>query len=161
MPTTREILSDPTTSNWMKRALTEALLLDPVDAANEAEVLTLVLSERADNLLKGGEVMTSDKHTPRPWKIEGRSGNPAEGHVIVSNERTIAWTANSYDDATNEEFVSEEDEANANLIAAAPVLLELLQAINDAYVSSDTVRLAGQIGTIRAAIANASPAAGG
>ena len=51
-PTAREILGDPTTSNWMKRALTEALLLDPVDAANEAEVLALVLSERADNLLK-------------------------------------------------------------------------------------------------------------
>jgi predicted short-subunit dehydrogenase-like oxidoreductase (DUF2520 family) len=51
MPTTGEILSDPTASNWIKRALTEALLLDPVDMANEAEVLALLLSDRADNLL--------------------------------------------------------------------------------------------------------------
>jgi hydrogenase maturation factor len=59
MPTVREILDDPTASNWIKRALTEALNLDAVDMANDAEVLALLLSARADNLadnlLKGAK----------------------------------------------------------------------------------------------------------
>ena len=55
MITVQDIMTDPTASNWLKRALGEALLLDPVDAANEAEILALVLSERADSLLKGGK----------------------------------------------------------------------------------------------------------
>jgi|TARA_R110000765_G_scaffold422336_1_gene529322 hypothetical protein len=52
MPTAEQILTDPTASLWLKNALRGALACDVVDAANEAEVLAMVLSERADNLLK-------------------------------------------------------------------------------------------------------------
>lgn len=45
------LLSDPSASFWFKRALSDALQRDPVDAANEAEVLAEVLRERADRLL--------------------------------------------------------------------------------------------------------------
>jgi hypothetical protein len=43
----RKILKEPGTSNWMKLALSTALPRDPVDAANDAELLAIVLSERA------------------------------------------------------------------------------------------------------------------
>lgn len=41
-----EILSAPDASFWLKTALQSALLRDPVDAANDAEVLAAVLADR-------------------------------------------------------------------------------------------------------------------
>ncbi len=40
-----EILNDPSASTWLKVALHSAVLRDPVDAANDAEVLLEVLLE--------------------------------------------------------------------------------------------------------------------
>jgi len=39
-------------SNWLKTALKEALRRDPVDAANDAEVLFTVLNKRSNEALK-------------------------------------------------------------------------------------------------------------
>jgi hypothetical protein len=41
-----EILTDPTTSDWLKGALRTALERDPVDALNDALVLAATLEER-------------------------------------------------------------------------------------------------------------------
>ena len=41
------ILTDPTASRWLCDALRSALVRDPVDVANEADVLARVLAARA------------------------------------------------------------------------------------------------------------------
>ena len=46
------IIADPAASDWLKRALREALDRDPVDAANDAEMLVEVLKRRADDVLQ-------------------------------------------------------------------------------------------------------------
>lgn len=43
-----QILADPTASYWLKDALRSAMARDPVDAANDAEFLSAVLAEIAD-----------------------------------------------------------------------------------------------------------------
>jgi hypothetical protein len=55
VPTCEAILNDFAASNWLKLALTSALERDPVDAANDAEVLAAVLRERCDAVLFAGE----------------------------------------------------------------------------------------------------------
>ncbi len=50
-PSIKGILGDPCSSGWIKAALESALLRDPVDAANDAEVLARVLSHRCERLL--------------------------------------------------------------------------------------------------------------
>ena len=54
MPTDEEIrriCEDPAVSFWLRDALVSALRRDPVDAANDAGVLSLVLDKRAADLL--------------------------------------------------------------------------------------------------------------
>lgn len=51
-PTIDEILADPAASFWLKAALRSALLRDPVDAANDADVLARVLSDRCGHSLE-------------------------------------------------------------------------------------------------------------
>ena len=54
MPSDKELkamATDPALSYWFKNALTEALKRDPVDAANDAGLLALVLDKRANELL--------------------------------------------------------------------------------------------------------------
>lgn len=51
LPSIQEILEDPAASCWLKHALRSALLLDPVDAANDAEVLSLVLAQHCRSML--------------------------------------------------------------------------------------------------------------
>ena len=46
-----QVLSDPAASFWLKDALRSALARDPVDAANDAEVLFRLLDERCHKLL--------------------------------------------------------------------------------------------------------------
>jgi hypothetical protein len=46
-----QILEDPAASEWLKRALREAIARDPVDAINDAEVLYCVMKKRADRIL--------------------------------------------------------------------------------------------------------------
>jgi hypothetical protein len=50
LPTIDEILADPAASFWLKAALRSALSRDPVDAANDADVLAHVLELRCCNL---------------------------------------------------------------------------------------------------------------
>jgi len=49
-----QVLSDPAASFWLKDALRSALARDPVDAANDAEVLFRLLDERCHEILSEG-----------------------------------------------------------------------------------------------------------
>ena len=51
LPTIDEILDDAAASFWLKAALHSALSRDPVDAANDADVLARVLERRCRNVL--------------------------------------------------------------------------------------------------------------
>ncbi len=46
LPGTDEVLADPAASYWLKTALRSALCRDPVDAANDSEILARLLEER-------------------------------------------------------------------------------------------------------------------
>jgi hypothetical protein len=43
LPSIEEVLRDPAASLWLRNALRAALVRDPVDAANDAEVLARLL----------------------------------------------------------------------------------------------------------------------
>jgi hypothetical protein len=47
----RRIIANPTFSDWFRCALQTALERDPVDAANDAGLLALVLDKRASGIL--------------------------------------------------------------------------------------------------------------
>ena len=49
----QKVLADPTASYWLKDALAAAMARDPVDAANDAEVLARILAECAGQV-RGG-----------------------------------------------------------------------------------------------------------
>lgn len=54
MPSDEELIAmanDPAHSHWFSHALREALKRDPVDAANDAGLLAIVLDKRATELL--------------------------------------------------------------------------------------------------------------
>jgi len=51
LPRIEEILADPAASFWLKTALRSALRRDPVDAANDSEILARLLEERCDQIL--------------------------------------------------------------------------------------------------------------
>ena len=53
----RDIVDDPATSEWLRLALTDAMGRDPVDAANDAETLSSVLTMRAEVLLRKGAAL--------------------------------------------------------------------------------------------------------
>lgn len=46
-PDVDEILASPSASFWLKDALRSALQRDPVDAANDAELLASILAKRS------------------------------------------------------------------------------------------------------------------
>jgi len=50
--TPTEILNDPSASGWLKVALETAMNRDPVDAANDADLLAKVLSDYAAYVLR-------------------------------------------------------------------------------------------------------------
>ena len=55
MPTDDEIkrlVEDPSISFWLRDALLSALNRDPVDAANDAGLLSMILDKRATTLLE-------------------------------------------------------------------------------------------------------------
>lgn len=54
IPSVEAVLRDPATSSWLSEALITALLRDPVDAANDAEILAWVLAHRCQILLRQG-----------------------------------------------------------------------------------------------------------
>ena len=59
MPTIENVLSDPATSFWLKHALSAAIERDPVDAANDADLLSLLLAIRAEHTLKNPVLLAS------------------------------------------------------------------------------------------------------
>ena len=50
-PSIDDMLTDPTTSFWLKDALRAALERDPVDASNDAALLCALLNAGADVIL--------------------------------------------------------------------------------------------------------------
>jgi hypothetical protein len=53
LPEIAAVLHDPAASCWLKIYLWSALPRDPVDAANDAEVLALLLERRCGDILSG------------------------------------------------------------------------------------------------------------
>lgn len=51
LPSIEEVLHDPAASLWLRNALLAALVRDPVDAANDAEVLARLLDRRCRSIL--------------------------------------------------------------------------------------------------------------
>jgi hypothetical protein len=51
LPSIEEVLVDPAASRWLKSALRSALSRDPVDAANDSEILARLLELRCDRFL--------------------------------------------------------------------------------------------------------------
>lgn len=49
-PSVEQIINDPATSFWLKKALIEAVERDPLDALNDAVVLSRILQDRFDSL---------------------------------------------------------------------------------------------------------------
>jgi hypothetical protein len=52
-PEIEKILQDPAASDWLKASLRSALSRDPVDAANDSELLALLLKRRCRRILSG------------------------------------------------------------------------------------------------------------
>jgi len=53
LPEIAAVLGDPAASSWLKACLCSALSRDPVDAANDAEVLAQMLQRRCRGILCG------------------------------------------------------------------------------------------------------------
>jgi hypothetical protein len=56
LPEITAVLGDPAASSWLKTCLCSALSRDPVDAANDAEVLAQLLELRCRDVLSGDRV---------------------------------------------------------------------------------------------------------
>jgi hypothetical protein len=54
VPTVEAVLQDPAASFWLRNALFSALARDPVDAANDAELLARILDARCQSVLRIG-----------------------------------------------------------------------------------------------------------
>jgi hypothetical protein len=52
LPSIDEVLVDPAASRWLKSALRSSLSRDPVDAANDSEILARLLERRCDRFLR-------------------------------------------------------------------------------------------------------------
>lgn len=96
-------------------------------------------------------------HTPGPWVVGGASGNEGEAREIVAASRTIAWSASTWDEDEGD-VVTEEDDANAHLIAAAPELLavcremaEIIHAMSEGGVGLAAGAAAPYMAVIRRA----------
>lgn len=59
-PSIDEVWLDPAASLWLKSALRSALSRDPVDAANDSEILARLLELRCDRLLGNGQRPVSE-----------------------------------------------------------------------------------------------------
>ena len=51
LPSIEEVLSDPSTSFWLRDALRAALARDPVDAAHDSEIMARLLDRRCQEIL--------------------------------------------------------------------------------------------------------------
>lgn len=100
----------------------------------------------------GNNTQMKATHTPAPWKIAGKSGNDHEAFVIDAESRSICWTTNTLDCDTDEETITEEDKANAHLIAAAPELLAAAKSALRALRSYNPGPLADKADPVRTVI---------
>ena len=50
----QQVMQDPAASSWLKVCLATSLTRDPVDVANDADVLASLLSARADEMIRDG-----------------------------------------------------------------------------------------------------------
>lgn len=50
-PTLEDVIASPATSFWLLASLQTAVLRDPVDAVNDAELLLQLLQKRLDDLV--------------------------------------------------------------------------------------------------------------
>lgn len=55
LPEIATVLDDPAASFWLKAAVRSALVRDPVDAANDAELLSQLLARRCDEIVKDSQ----------------------------------------------------------------------------------------------------------
>ena len=60
-----KVAEDPAASGWLKSALVEAINLDPVDAAGDAEILCRILKLRAAAAQKGPELSGAKGKSPK------------------------------------------------------------------------------------------------
>ena len=63
-----DILNDPSCSNWLRWALRSSLHRDPVDAANDAEILSQLLEQRAELALQA--LATEDENFDQIFRAE-------------------------------------------------------------------------------------------
>jgi hypothetical protein len=87
-------------------------------------------------------------HTPGPWYIAHHSDVQGEKSIDV---RHCLDSAPKQPEIHQIARLHEADEANARLIAAAPEMLDALQAVCDAYGERDTLLMA----QVKAALAKA------
>lgn len=77
--------------------------------------------------------MSTSKPTPAPWNVDLETGEIIAGE---NGNYAVLGTIYSADDfPCNENDIAEECKANARLIAAAPELLEALQALVDYHAT--------------------------
>jgi hypothetical protein len=90
------------------------------------------------------ETKQNASHTPGPWHFDGESIYSDAAEVIVSRPQYVGGANHN------------ERTANARLIAAAPELLEALEALLDPSLSSDNpVELEAVFAKARAAVSEA------
>jgi hypothetical protein len=73
-PTIHEVLADFSASHWLKDALRSALQRDPVDAANDAEILYSVLAAKAGlpQLSSATPAQSQPVQATKPQSIQDR-----------------------------------------------------------------------------------------
>jgi len=87
------------------------------------------------------------KHTKGPWKVSDNvtKHNDTFRHGIIASERVIAWTLRHFDRDPSNCKVTDQDDGDARLIAAAPDLLGALrlaiQALKNVRANGETAYL--------------------
>jgi hypothetical protein len=96
----------------------------------------------------------TNKHTPAPWHIEWAMAQGGEAHHVCDSrdmsELSIIATVHFHDDEAGE------TKANANLISAAPELLELVEKLDTILRGMGPLYASGSVAKeVSAAIAKA------
>jgi len=78
------VLSDPAASDWLKQSLRSALQRDPLDAANDAAALSLMLSRRS------GDVLSAELHGETVPELDyfGLAADMARGAALTIRSAT-------------------------------------------------------------------------
>ncbi|MGG4660438.1 hypothetical protein ACLPJF_21175 [Pseudomonas vlassakiae] len=85
-------LADPSTSNWLKKSLNEALARDCVDAANDAEILFELLTHRSEEQLRAAAHAASGIPAPT---LAVRFADGRAGTLDVSQVRHTILTGDN------------------------------------------------------------------